>query len=194
MRELTPSEATSKLADAVSIWRVSPGAVNDVIDSATDCLVAGVDSPTLRELAGASPHESRFVLAPMVEDTLAELGLTDVLTVSIQRAALSVMVRRFGAGEVSARDLARWAHSHIGHDGDAGCQPFVDLDDMYDTAEYGPIGEDELDRWAVEEADAFLEGRQSPRVTRAWRQADAAASSGGRLKGILDRWVRRGRR
>ena len=52
MDEETAREA---LGGAVALWEVrttfGPG---EVIVAATDALVAGVDSPTLRELAGAS--------------------------------------------------------------------------------------------------------------------------------------------
>lgn len=129
------------------------------------CCLSGweVDSPSLRQLAGADPRDSQWVLEPLIDDTLSELQLDEVRNLSPQRAALTVMLRRFNAGEMSAVELARWAHTHIGHDGDVDCQPFVDLDDMYDTADYTGQSLEELNQWAVEEADAFLEGRPSPR-------------------------------
>ena len=46
-----------------------------MIDAAVACLVADVDSPTLRVLAGESPAGSRFDLEPVIEQTLDELGL-----------------------------------------------------------------------------------------------------------------------
>lgn len=161
--DLTPDEAKSRLADAAAVWRLQRGLVQEVIDAAVDCLIADVDSPSLRLLAGADRLESQWVLQPLVEDTLDELGLGEVRAASPQRAALTVMLRRFKAGEMSAVELARWAHTHIGHDGDIDCQPFVDLDDMYDTADYTGQSLDELNQWTMDEADAFLEGRPSPR-------------------------------
>jgi hypothetical protein len=162
MSGLSRTDARTLLADAVSIWRMSPGTVGDVIDAAVRCLVAEVDSSTLRELAGASPEDSQFVLGPLIEDALAELGMQDVLTANIQRAALAAMLRKRQGGLVTLREVARWAHRNIGHDGDADCQPFVDLDDMYDDAEYSGRDLVELERWASDASDAFLVGRPAP--------------------------------
>ncbi|MET9271095.1 hypothetical protein [Kribbella sp. NPDC003557] len=169
MPDLARDEATAMLADAVSLWRLSPGTANEVIDAAAQCLVADVDSPTLRELAGASPRDSPFVLKPLIEGTLHELGMLDMLSVDAQRGALGAVLRRFERNEFSAREVVRWAHSNVGHDGDARCQVFVDLDDMYGCVDYSEFGTEDLDRWTAEEAKAFLEGRPSPGRTTVWR-------------------------
>ena len=161
MPDLARDRATALLADAVSLWRLSPGTADDVVDAAVQCLVAGVDSPTLRELAGASSRESQFVLEPLIEDTLHELGIEDASAVDVQRGAMAAVLRRFKRNELSAREVVRWAHTTIGHEGDARCQVFVDLDDRYDTVDYAGHSTDDLDRWTAEEADAFLEGRPS---------------------------------
>lgn len=166
---VTPEDPTARFSDAVSLWRLCAANTGEVIDAAVACLTADVDSPTLRELAGASPRDSQFELARMIENTLKELGLEQVLTVGTQRGALSAMIRRFKNGELSARELARWAHTYIGHDGDESCQIFVDLDDMYDTADYSDYGPEDLDRFTAEEADAFIERRPSPGRTAVWR-------------------------
>jgi hypothetical protein len=175
MTATTPTEARASLVDAFSIWRLSPGTVDAVIDAATDCLVAGIDSPRLRELAGASPRESQFVLQPLIEETLDELGMQHARSTNTQQAALTAMLHRLQDGRVTQRDLARWAHTHIGHGGDARCQLFVDLDDMYDTVDYGPYSTDDLDRWVTEEADAFLHGLPPVGRTRIWRDPNPTA-------------------
>ncbi len=173
---VTPDEATTQFCDAVSLWRLSAANSGEVIDAAVACLVAEVDSPTLRELAGASPRDSQFELERLIESTLQELGLEQVLAISPQRGALATMIRRFKNGEFSARELARWAHAYIGHDGDESCQVFVDLDDLYDTADYSHhYGAEDLDRFTAEEADAFIEGRPSPARTRLWQAPEDLA-------------------
>lgn len=48
-------DALSRLQDAAILWSVGSDTAADVIAAACDCLVAGVDSPTLRILAGISP-------------------------------------------------------------------------------------------------------------------------------------------
>ncbi len=164
-----PEDATARFCGAVDLWRLSAANTGEVIDAAVACLVAGVDSPTLRELAGASPRDSQFELEPMIECTLQELGLEHVLTLGPQRGALVAMIRGFKSGDFSARELVRWAHTYIGHDGDESCQVFVDLDDMYDTLDHSDYTAKDLDRWTAEEADAFIEGRPSPGRTGVWR-------------------------
>ena len=162
MTELGSTEARSHLADAVSIWRISPLTVPDVIDAAVECLVADVDSPTLRELAGASTTESQFVLDALIEQALAELGMQDVLSANVHRAALEAMLRRCQRGQIAMRDVASWAHRNIGHEGDPGCQVFVELDDMYDDAVYSGRDLAKLESWASAAAKAFLAGKPLP--------------------------------
>ena len=160
-----PDEASATLAlqEAVSLWRLN-GAMHtaEVIDAATDCLVAGLDSPSLRILAGASPRGSMFELEPLILASLEELNQTDLLQANIEREALRTMSRRYRRGAISARELAAWAHTHVGHDGPADCQPLVVFDDMYDEAEYLGYDIAELDRWTQLEAEALLDGRPSP--------------------------------
>jgi len=95
--------------------------------------------------------------------------MQDVLAVNAQRGALAAVLHRFKRNEISARELARWAHTNIGHDGDAKYQVFVDLDDMYDTVGYADYDTEDLDHWTAEEADAFLKGGPSPGRTTVWR-------------------------
>ena len=171
-----PDEAVEGLCDAVSLWRLSAAYTGDVVDAAVACLVAGVDSPTLRQLASASPQDSQFELEPMIDTTLNELGRGHVLAGEPQRGALTAMVRRFKDGTLEARDLAAWAHRYIGHDGDPSCQVFVDLDDMYDTADYSDYDEASLDAWTSEEADAFLAGEPSPGRTEVRRSPPQATA------------------
>jgi len=70
-------------------------------------------------------------------------------------------VRRLDSGRITPRELAAWAHEHIG-DGSVECQPFVNFDDMYDEAEYVGFAEAELDAIVRQEARALLAGAASP--------------------------------
>jgi len=158
--------ARQAFCDAVNVWRLCGAVyVADVIDTATECLVAGLDSPSLRILAGASPRDSMWELDALIRDTLEELGLPGLLDSNVQREALRAMLRRFAAGALSAREIASWAHANIGHDGPADCAPFVAFDDMYDEADYLGYSEQELDQWVAAEATAFLSGLPSPQHT-----------------------------
>jgi hypothetical protein len=162
-------DATGQLSDAVALWRVGAAPASDVVDAAVECLVADVDSPALRELAGESPRESRFILDPLIDQALDELCVDRLVLANPQRAALTAVLKRYKRGELTAAAAAKWAHRYIGHLGDARCQVFVDFDDMYDTVNYASYTAADLDKWMAEESDAFLAGRASPGRTRIWR-------------------------
>jgi len=165
--EREAASATLALQDAVRLWRLNGTThVSEVIDAATDCLVADLDSPSLRTLAGASPRQSMYEIEPLVLATLSELGHADLLDTNVQREALRAMLRRFQRGAITPRELAAWAHTNIGHDGPADCQPLVVLDDMYDEGEYLGYLQRDLDSWTHAEADALLAGRPSPGTTK----------------------------
>ncbi len=171
MPDRAGEDAAGRLSDAVALWRVGAAQASEVIDAAVGCLVADVDSPALRELAGEPPRQSRFMLDPLIDQVLDELGADRVIAASPQRAALAAVLRRYKRGKLTAAAAARWAHRYIGHDGDAACQVFVDFDDMYDTAGYASYTVADLDEWMAEESDAFLADRASPGRTRIWRPA-----------------------
>jgi len=137
--------------------------MRELVDAATDCIVAGLDTPSLRVLAGAEPTESQFVIEPLVAATLDELGLSSLMTELPERGALKAMLRRFLDGRLSTRELSSWAHRVIGHDGPGDCRPFVLLDDVYDDWESAGFDLDTLTTQATAEAQAFLDGLPSPR-------------------------------
>jgi hypothetical protein len=60
--------AREALSDSVNLWDID-GAIRtgDVIDSALEALLAGLDTPGLRELAGATKNEGYWSLSPVVE-------------------------------------------------------------------------------------------------------------------------------
>lgn len=169
MPEQAGEDATGRLSDAVALWRVGAAQASEVVDAAVDCLVADVDSPALRELAGESPRESRSILDPLIDQALDELGVDPVVVANPQRAALTAVLKRYKRGELTADAAAQWAHRFIGHNGDPTCQIFVDFDDMYNTVDYSSYTVADLDEWMAEESDAFLTGRVSPGRTRVWR-------------------------
>jgi len=169
MPDRAGEDATGRLSDAVALWRVGAAPASGVVDAAVDCLVADVDSPALRELAGESPRESRSILGPLIDQALDELGVDRVIAANPQRAALAAVLKRYKRGELTAAAAAQWAHRYIGHNGDAAGQIFVDFDDMYDTVNYASYTVADLDEWMAEESDAFLAGRASPGRTRVWR-------------------------
>lgn len=69
-------DAAQRLYDAASQWHANPDSgPAAVIDAACQALVDGLDSPALRELAGAAPTDRHGEVSPLVDRTLDELGL-----------------------------------------------------------------------------------------------------------------------
>lgn len=64
------------LYDAVARWNPDTGyGLTDLIHAACQALIDGLDSPTLRELAGASPRDSSWDVSALVIKTLEELEI-----------------------------------------------------------------------------------------------------------------------
>jgi hypothetical protein len=99
-------DAIGRLSDAVALWRVCAAPASDVVDAAVECLVADADSPALRELAGMSPRESRFILDPLIDQALDELGADRLVAANPQRAALTAVLKRYTRGGT----LSRFGH------------------------------------------------------------------------------------
>lgn len=162
---VTESAARESLSDAVALWAVGPtSGAQDVIAAAVDALVAGVDSPSLRELAGLSAKDDYWTLRPLVEATLDELDISHPGPDSdeTQVAAARVMCRRLLRGDLTAREFVIWAHGTVGHDGAARLQPIVELDDGYDICGYTGETAEELDEAAHREARSLLAGEPLP--------------------------------
>jgi hypothetical protein len=103
-------DAIEQLLDAVALWRIAAAPTSEVVDAAVECLVADVDSPALGELAGESSGESHFVLDPLIDQAVDELGVDGLVLANSQRAALTAVLRRYKRGELTARAAAEWAH------------------------------------------------------------------------------------
>jgi hypothetical protein len=164
--------------------------MGEVIDAATECLVQGVDSPSLRELAGASPRESHFVLDELITATVAELSLLELLEGDVQRGALEAMLRKMLAGQITPREVARWAYRQIGYEGGPECDEFVNMDDLYDESEYLGYDEEQLDAWMISDAEALLAGRPLPGPPPHWQQKvgpPPPLSRASRIRGWLSR-------
>jgi hypothetical protein len=153
--------AREALRDAVALWEVRTTFGPDaLIAAAGDALVAGVDSPTLRELAGASARDDYWTLRPLVEGALEELSIPLPAPGSdeIQIAATRVMAKRVINGALTPSEFARWAHGTIGHQGAPELQPLVDFDDAYDVTEYTGDTPSDIDEAARSMALSLLAG------------------------------------
>lgn len=153
--------AIEELADAIALWNFHPdGRGQEIVDAAVDALVGGIDSPTLRELAGVPGNESRFVLVELVAQTGAELGIEYSPDPS-GSMAFRVMARRTIAGRLTAAELTSWVTRYIGPETEQFAQPFAHLGWLYDEELLNFTTED-IDRAVISEAEAFLAGEPSP--------------------------------
>jgi hypothetical protein len=164
LREDAPVDeetAREALGDAVALWEVrTTFGPEEVIAAATDALVIGVDSPTLRELAGASARDDYWTLRPLVDGALKELSipLPAPGTDEIQIAATRVMAKRVINRGLTPSEFARWAHATIGHEGAHQLQPLVDLHDAWAVTEYTGDTLADLDEAARSMALSLLAG------------------------------------
>ncbi|MGC4809539.1 hypothetical protein ACLQ29_03290 [Micromonospora sp. DT228] len=132
-------DALARLQDAAVFWSVGSGTAAQVIDAACDCLIAGIDSPTLRILAGISPvkGEENDELRRWLEGALSDLSLTYYGEGSreSEEEALRLMARRLLVQAVTPRDLTSWAYRFISHDGTPLAAELIALDNAYELVD-----------------------------------------------------------
>ncbi|MFC8067149.1 hypothetical protein [Streptomyces sp. NPDC057293] len=136
---MTSAEAASlALQDHAALWRMGEVGAADVVSSACDALVAGLDGPALRMLAACTRREADYDVPDLLPPALDELGLT--LHPAGSRAAREAGVRALAArtlaGELTPRELAFRIHQRFGHDLPL-TERLAELDDEYDYLEYG---------------------------------------------------------
>lgn len=136
-----------------------------LIDAAVGVLVADLDSPALRELAGLYGDEEWELVDRLVRAAASELGLPRPSASRAVRIELARRCREILAGRASARTLAVWAETVDGPMRGDGrfldLRAFVafeweyeELDDIADFADAAVIAEDRarLDAAVREEA------------------------------------------
>ncbi|MFD4323385.1 hypothetical protein ACFWQC_02040 [Nocardioides sp. NPDC058538] len=106
-----------------------------LIDTAVNALVVGLDSPHLRELAGADRDASWGELDNLILRIVDELGMPQpteerALRLDLRRRAAQVL-----AGEIEPIDLAGWGHDKVGYDGPADLRALTRLDAEYSFLE-----------------------------------------------------------
>ncbi|MEU6448570.1 hypothetical protein [Streptomyces sp. NPDC046979] len=136
---MTSAEAAAlALQDHAALWRMGEVGAADVVSSACDALVAGLDGPALRMLAACTRREADYDVPDLLPPALDELGLT--LHPAGSRAAREAGVRALAArtlaGELTPRELAFRIHQRFGHDLPLA-ERLAALDDEYDYLEYG---------------------------------------------------------
>jgi len=68
-------QATRTLRDTAALWSIDAVSPQAVVRCACDALIAGLDSPSLRILAGLTHTEADYDVRHILPAALAELGL-----------------------------------------------------------------------------------------------------------------------
>jgi hypothetical protein len=131
-------EARQALVDAAAKWASGQCNASDVVDVATDALVAGLDSPSLVLLAGTTRADADVEIHDLLPDTMEELHLPFFgwNHPDSRRLAAAGLAREHVDGRLPARDLCQFIHSRFGHCAHDLIEPLAVLDDEYDVLNY----------------------------------------------------------
>jgi hypothetical protein len=143
-------DARSAFAEAAIEW-AGGGRGQPLVDAAAQALADGLDSPTLRLLAGAIHGTADDEVRDLAPTTFEELGIevSDRLSPDAVVASARLEAKRFLESGGAPRDLARdlW-RKYVESGYDDALYKWSGLDDWYDMLERGVV------QGRVEDADA----------------------------------------
>ena len=124
-----------------------------VVRCACDALIAGLDSPSLRILAGLTRSEAGSYVLEILPAALAEPGLEFYPRDSRagQEAAARALAARAVSGSLPPRDLAAAVHQHFGHSLPLA-ERLATLDDQYDLRACATMTPEQIDQEVLAEA------------------------------------------
>src|SRR3954469_22432913 len=145
---------SSDLRSAQMLWALGLLEPSDLPGVATKSLVAGLDTPSLRILAGSDGEES-LTLNKLFEQVLSEVGLSPLTRAEAARRYAAVISGRILRGEVTPIEGARLI---VAADRRVDDRNFHDLDPfIYCESEYDdPERRDHFDRQIREEASRWV--------------------------------------
>ena len=139
------------------MWSLDAIPSEAIVDAATNALVAGLDSQSLRVLAGTLPAAAAVEVPELLPRAMGELGLAFARGgTDGQLPAARALARELTTGAVSARALVARMHRVFGHDTHALIEPLVVLDDVYDILEFTGQDEADVERQVLEAAERLL--------------------------------------
>jgi hypothetical protein len=144
------ARAARGLQDMAALWSIGAASPQAVVRCACDALVAGLDSPSLRILAGLTRTEADYDVLEILPAALPELGL-DFYPPGAgdgQQAAVRVLAAQAVSGSLTPRALAAEVHRHFGH-GLPLAARLAALDDEYDI---GACTTEQIDQEVMTEA------------------------------------------
>jgi len=125
------------LVEAIAWWRIgSPGGRMFLADAATAALVLGAESSATAQLAVLSADENAFDVDHLIDQAIDDLDLHAALAEDNERIACRFICREYLRGELSARELARWAHQQFHHESaHDDVNLLAEIDDEFDLAD-----------------------------------------------------------
>jgi hypothetical protein len=153
MRVMTLAEAARVLQDAAALWSIGAVRSPAVVSSACDALVAGLDGPSLRILAGLTRAEADYDVPAILPAALAELGLAfhPPGSLSGKEATVRALAAQAVSGSLTPRELAAAVHRHFGHSLPLASR-LAALDDEYDLGDYATMTPEQADEAVIAEA------------------------------------------
>ncbi|MFG2497112.1 hypothetical protein ACGFSB_02680 [Streptomyces sp. NPDC048441] len=151
---MPPIEAAARdLEDLAVLWSVGETRANDVVRTACEALVAGLDSPGLRILAACTRSEAEYDVPDLLPAALDELGLAFYPRDSEagREAAVRALAHQMLAGRLTPRELAVRIHQRFGHQLPLA-ERLAELDDEYDILDYGDRAPAQIDAEVTAEA------------------------------------------
>ncbi|MGW5401314.1 hypothetical protein [Streptomyces sp. NPDC003952] len=167
---MTPTEtAALALQDHVALWSVGEVSGSVVVSAACDALVAGLDTPGLRVLAACTRAEADYDVHDLLPAALHELGLTfyPFDGEAGREAAVPALARRMLAGAFTPSEFTLRIHRRYGH-GLSLTERLAELDDEYETLEYGNRTMDEVDAEVTAVARTLAARGRPQRVMRSY--------------------------
>jgi len=161
---VTPEDARARLYDVAVLWGVGYVVAVDVVDAACDALVAGLDGPSLRILAGVSRRHADEEVPEIVEAALRDVDLPSHPRASqdAEEAAIRVLAARVLAGLLAPCGLTGWAFLRYGHDTQPLAERLVELDELYELVEHSETTHGEIDADVRAEARRIVQTSSLP--------------------------------
>ena len=157
-------QVTGTLQDTAALWSIDAVSPQAVVRCACDALIAGLDSPSLRILAGLTRAEADYHVLDILPAALAELGLDFYPRGSCSGQEAAGRAQAV-SGSLTPRELAAAIHRHFGH-GLPLTERLAALDDEYDLGEYATMTHEQIDREVIAEARRLTHGQPDQRTAQ----------------------------
>jgi hypothetical protein len=150
---MPPDQAAATLQETAALWSIDAVSPQAVVSCACDALIAGLDSPSLRILAGLTRAEADCHVPGVLPAALAELGLDFYPrdTRDGQEAAARALAARAVSGSLTPRELAAAIHQNFGHSLPLA-ERLAALDDEYDLGAYATLTRELIGQEVIAEA------------------------------------------